>query len=150
MQNPAPINAQCNNYILTVAILRKQLNMQIGEKCGSAPTLIIQKNLNGKPKNISSERCSESANKYYWPLSNNYIFHSNNSWINLIKRHQKNVLPIQTIEKNKDWFELVLNKEKPSESHFRCRLCFNYYDKFRLPKNYRNALAFEKGILKKN
>lgn len=58
------------------------------------------------------------------------------------------MLPIQTIERNKIWFEYILNKEKPRESHFRCRLCFKYYDKFRLAKNYKNALAFEKGALK--
>lgn len=60
------------------------------------------------------------------------------------------MLPIQTIEKNKDWFEYIPNKEKPSESTFRCRLCYKYYDKFRLAKNYKNALAFEQGILKKS
>lgn len=67
----------------------------------------------------------------------------------LPKKHQNNLLPIQTIERNKVWFEYLLNKENPNKSNYRCRLCYNYYDKFKLAKNHKNALAFESGILKK-
>lgn len=59
------------------------------------------------------------------------------------------MLPIQTIQNNKVWFEYIQNKEKPNESRFRCRLCYKYYDKFNLAKNHKNALAFENGVLKK-
>lgn len=74
--------------------------------------------------------------------------YSRNDWLDKIEGHQKNILPIGTIQKSKNWFEYLYNEEDPGSSHYRCRLCYKYYDKFLLPANSKNALAYEKGTLK--
>lgn len=51
--------------------------------------------------------------------------------------------------KNKAWFEYLPSARNPTESHYRCRLCFANYDKFHLNAQYKNALAYSAGQLKK-
>lgn len=65
-----------------------------------------------------------------------------------MKIHQHGIMPIEEIVKHKNWFEYVFNEASPSRSTFRCRLCFNYYDKFGLENRYKSALANEEGTLK--
>lgn len=76
-------------------------------------------------------------------------FHSN-SWIATINKYQKDLLPIQTIENNKVWCEYLPNAADLRSSRIRCRLCYKYYDEFKLLKNHKSALATKEGILKKN
>lgn len=65
-----------------------------------------------------------------------------------IQKYQSRILPVSVIEKNaKNWFEYLFNAEKPSESRYRCRLCYKYYDKFNLPKNTKTAVAKGEGTL---
>lgn len=64
--------------------------------------------------------------------------------------HQENLLPVKTIKKYKNWFTYLYNPDKPKESKYRCRLCYTYYDKFKLPSRTKNALAYEAGVLKQS
>lgn len=46
-------------------------------------------------------------------------------------------------------FEYVKNNEHPDESHYRCRLCYKYYDNLHLDVRHKNACAYKEGTLKK-
>lgn len=59
------------------------------------------------------------------------------------------MIPVDEVVKHKVWFEYLFNEEEPVKSTYRCRLCFKYFDKFGLQKQYKNAFADEKGTLKK-
>lgn len=65
----------------------------------------------------------------------------------MIENHQKNLIPTKTVLKNKNWFEYLENKENPSESRYRCRICFKYFDEMKLPSNRKPAVAGENGVL---
>lgn len=67
-----------------------------------------------------------------------------------MERHQKRIIPIDVVKENKNWLEYLFNEADPQHSAIRCRLCHKYYDKFNLPKRYKNSLANEKGTLKES
>lgn len=69
-------------------------------------------------------------------------------WKETIMKHQSSLIPYDAVEKNKHWFEYVLNSANPERSTYRCKLCYRYYDKFGLEQRYKNALAFPEGTLK--
>lgn len=54
----------------------------------------------------------------------------------------------KTVQNNKIWFEYLPNKEHPKDSHFRCSICYKYFDKMMFPKNAKSSFAYEKGVLK--
>lgn len=69
-------------------------------------------------------------------------------WIEQIEKHQSNLIPTNIIRDNKQWFEYLFNEIDPKKSTYRCRLCFEHYDKFSLEKRYKNSLAYKEGTLK--
>lgn len=75
------------------------------------------------------------------------IFRS--TWIDQISKYQKDIIPVDEVEKHKVWFEYLFNEKQPASSTFRCRLCTKYYDAFGLQQRYKSVLANEKGTLKK-
>lgn len=70
------------------------------------------------------------------------------SWIQQISTHQKGFIPIEEVEKHKEWFEYLFNDKDPVKSTYRCRLCYKYYDNFGLQKRYKSGFAEEKGTLR--
>lgn len=76
------------------------------------------------------------------------LFFYRNDWIDKIEKHQKHLLPLTTIKRNKKWFQYIYNENSPKDSRYRCRICFNYYDAFGLPKHSKSALANEEGQLR--
>lgn len=65
-----------------------------------------------------------------------------------MKQHQDKMLPIDVIKENKVWFEYLFDPQKPTESKYRCRLCYKHYDELVKVNQYKNALAFKHGMLK--
>ena len=65
-------------------------------------------------------------------------------WLDLMRHHQSNILPVGAIEMRKDikvWFEFLPNKTHPVNSKYRCRLCTKYFDALKFDPRYRSALA---------
>lgn len=71
------------------------------------------------------------------------------AWIDQIKNHQKDLIPVDVVQDNKVWFEYLFNEQDPTKSTYRCRLCFKHYDEFHLQQKYKSPLASEEGTLKK-
>jgi hypothetical protein len=69
-------------------------------------------------------------------------------WIAQITAHQNKILPVDLIRNNKVWFEYLFDKNDPSKSHFRCRICYIYYDKLGYASNHKPAVATKEGVLK--
>lgn len=105
-------------------------------------TTINELNIDNNRKRRISDTMDYSE-EFEWETTKH--FHEN--WLELIKTNQDNLIPVKHVIKNKDWFEYLPNIENPAESHYRCRLCHTYYDKFSLDKKYKNALANEEGAL---
>lgn len=76
------------------------------------------------------------------------LLYYRNQWLDQIKSHQSQLIPIEEVEKNKHWFEYIHNKNHPEHSTYRCRLCNQNYDKLNLEPRYKNALAYPEGTLK--
>lgn len=58
------------------------------------------------------------------------------------------MIPIDDVEDNKNWFEYIYNEKSPADSTYRCRICYEHYDKLNLETRYKNALAYAEGTLK--
>lgn len=69
-------------------------------------------------------------------------------WIDKIKTHQNEFIPIDVVEENKVWFEYLFNSTSPKDSTYRCRICYKYYDEFNLQQRYKTTFADEKGSLR--
>ena len=72
-------------------------------------------------------------------------------WIEKINEHQKKILPAEKIKNQmnlRTWFAYYFNPNKPETSTYGCRLCRDYYDKFKLAANYKSSLANPEGTLK--
>lgn len=65
----------------------------------------------------------------------------------MIEKNQKDLIPTKTVLKNKNWFEYLEDKKTPAQSHYRCRICFKYFDEMKLPSNRKPAVANENGVL---
>lgn len=76
------------------------------------------------------------------------ISHSRNRWLQQIEENQKGLIPFNVVEKSKSWFEYLYNAEHPERSTYRCRICYNNYDKFGFANKYKSPLANEEGTLK--
>lgn len=70
-----------------------------------------------------------------------------NKWLSSIEKHQKQLISTVTVSKNQNWFEYLEDKQQPSMSRYRCRLCAKYYSEFQLPSNRRPAVANKEGVL---
>lgn len=69
-------------------------------------------------------------------------------WIDQIKNHQSNLIPIDVVEQNKIWFEYLYNSTSPKDSTYRCRICYKYYDDFELQSRYKTTFADKTGSLR--
>lgn len=74
--------------------------------------------------------------------------HFQSRWLEEIKTHQRDLIPLDDFESNKVWIEYLFNSAEPAKSTYRCRLCHKYYDEFRLRPQYRSGIAEEAGTLK--
>ena len=85
------------------------------------------------------------------PLEWENTAHFQNDWIDKIYEHQSDLLPADKIATDKDlrtWFAYYYNEETPNLSKIGCRLCRDYYDKFKLASNYKSAMALPEGTLR--
>jgi len=87
----------------------------------------------------------DSAEENEWETTKYF----QNSWMKFIQQHQLKMLPVKTINDHKHWFAFLPNIADPSSSTYRCRLCFKYFDKFKLEDRFRSVLANEEGIIRK-
>jgi hypothetical protein len=77
--------------------------------------------------------------------------HFQESWIEKIKNHQKDILPYHKIATDMElrkWFVYYFNEENPAESKYGCRICRDYYDSFKLSSRYKALMANPSGTLK--
>lgn len=69
-------------------------------------------------------------------------------WIEQMETHQSNILPIDLIKSQKNWFEYLPNEADPTISRYRCRLCAKYSDEFGSSSRIENEFALKGGMLK--
>lgn len=85
------------------------------------------------------------------PLEWENTAHFQNNWINQIYEHQSDLLPADKIATDKDlrtWFVYYFNEEDPKSSKYGCRLCTEYYDKFKLASNHKSSFSLPGGTLR--
>lgn len=78
------------------------------------------------------------------------FFQCRDSWIEIIQKHQGDLLPTKTVLSHKTWFDYVVNVEHPEDSRFRCRLCLKHFSKMNFPKQSISGFAKQEGVLKAN
>ena len=77
------------------------------------------------------------------------------SWIQMMKLHQNDILPVQTIENSKDirmWLEYLPNLDDPSQSKLRCRFCHKRFSEGGIGSDprYKSSFMEPEGTLKSN
>lgn len=97
---------------------------------------------NHRKRHISDE--NGYSEKLEWKITS----HFQARWIEQIKSHQSNLISIEAVESNKVWFDYLYNDTHPKESTYRCRICHQYYDEFKLQQRYKTTFAEEQGSLR--
>ena len=81
----------------------------------------------------------------YWETT----IHFKKEWIDFMSQHQGDKVPIKLIQHSREdiqkWFEYLPNDTSPTESKYRCRLCYNHWKESGLSTNHRSTLATKEG-----
>ena len=77
--------------------------------------------------------------------------HFDPNWLSLIKKHQKHILPVKTLTKNKkvrQWFVYYPNENDPKKSTYGCLTCSKYSEHFKIISGrYSSKLSLKGGVL---
>lgn len=73
--------------------------------------------------------------------------HFKPEWLQQIETWQSNLLDVEEVEKQKDWFQYIHDPEFPHKSHFNCHICNNYANTFPTV-HWLGQLSTNRGILK--
>lgn len=68
-------------------------------------------------------------------------------WITFLRQHFKNLMPLDLINQNKEWFQLLPNRDNPQATKYKWCLCSTYFSSAGLLESHRNALATEEGVM---
>lgn len=74
--------------------------------------------------------------------------HFQSRWLEEIRTHQLELIPLDAFESNKVWIEYLFNSAEPKKSTYRCRLCHKYFDEFKIRPQYKSSIADEEGMLR--
>ena len=88
----------------------------------------------------------EMQKKLFWEDDSNF----QNEWLQDIQN--QNLVSLTTVQRNdvKPWLEYLKNVDNPSLSRFRCRICFQHYDRLRLDKDKKSGFGEPEGVLKES
>lgn len=109
-----------------------------------ANTAMIVGHENQRKRHISDEH--DHSEELEWETTS----HFQPRWIDQIKAHQIELIPVDVVEKNKVWVEYLYNAKEPKISTLRCRLCYKYFDEFRIKPQHKSSFASKEGMLRVN
>lgn len=123
---------------------RKDICTNLMLNPNGANTALIIQHENQRKRHINGEH--DHSVQLEWQSTS----HFQPRWIDQIKAHQADLIPVDVVEKNIIWIEYIFNNAEPKKSTIRCRLCNKYFDEFKIKPQYKSSLASKEGLLRSN